>query len=137
MGNLPSPPRFSKIDSDSNSDSCFSKIYNTELTRGAVEDFRNALGADWEIQRHDLTVELYVRDLGTLRSIASDPEFATFHHLEEPYLSRNHVVVGLGWVEAYIEDGKVVNVLDDGTPVYSPIYADYVRDGGELRKALA
>lgn len=81
-----------------------------------------------------MTVELYVPDLQTLRGIASDPEFASFYHLEEPYLSRRHVVATLGWVEVYVEDGKVVNVTDGGSE-YRPEYAEFV--GQELRMALA
>lgn len=88
------------------------------------------MGANWIIDQHDMTVELYFRDMSTLRAIASDPTFASFHHLEEPYISRKHVVATLGWVEVYIEDGKVVNLTEDGTPTYSS-YATFVKEGGD------
>ncbi|THC88592.1 hypothetical protein EYZ11_011957 [Aspergillus tanneri] len=103
----------------------------------SLEAFSQALHANWIIKQHDLTVELYVHGLATLRAIATDPEFASFHHLEEPYLSRLHMVASLGWVEAFIENGKVVNVAEDGKPTYKPSYAAYVKDGGELDRAFS
>ncbi|GAB1212629.1 hypothetical protein ATERTT37_001773 [Aspergillus terreus] len=112
------------------------QVYSTQAARDALDAFRRSLGADWTIDQHDLTVELYIRDLQTLRNIAADPEFASFYHLEEPYLSRRHVVASLGWVEAYVEEGKVVNVTDEGSE-YRPGFGEFVGSGGELEKALA
>ncbi|KAE8149911.1 hypothetical protein BDV25DRAFT_172534 [Aspergillus avenaceus] len=112
------------------------QVYSTQATRDALDAFRRSLGADWTIDSHDLTVELYIRDLQTLRNIAADPEFASFYHLEEPYLSRRHVVASLGWVEAYVEEGRVVHVTDEGSE-YRPVLQDFVGQGGDLESALA
>ncbi|KAB8069132.1 hypothetical protein BDV29DRAFT_198906 [Aspergillus leporis] len=112
------------------------QVYSTQSTRDALDAFRRSLGTDWTIDTHDLTVELYIRDLQTLRNIAADPEFASFYHLEEPYLSRRHVVASLGWVEAYVEDGRVVNVTDEGSE-YRPEFGVFVGGGGELERGLA
>lgn len=115
----------------------YNQFYSTDATRGALERFKRALGADWTLDQHDLTVELYVRDLATLRAIAADPEFASFGAVEEPYLSRRHVVASLAWVEVYVQDGKVVNVAKDGTPAYQPAFEDFVKKNGPLSRALA
>ncbi|KAK3180249.1 hypothetical protein K4F52_008335 [Lecanicillium sp. MT-2017a] len=114
----------------------YNQVYSTEATRMVLASFQQSLGAGWDMTRQDLRVELYVRDLATLRAIAADPEFATFHELEKPYLSSDHVAVSLGLVEVYIEDGKVVNLADDGSSEYAPAYAAFVGASGELGRAL-
>ncbi|KAL9628415.1 MAG: hypothetical protein Q9164_007286, partial [Protoblastenia rupestris] len=93
------------------------------------------MGANWVIDQHDVTVELYLRDMAALKAIASDPAFASFAALEEPYISRKHVVVSLGWVEVYVQNGEVVGVDEDGRPTYSP-YAEFVKEGGQLSRLL-
>ena len=82
-----------------------------------------------------MTVELYLPDMATLKAIASDPEFASFSELEEPYISRRHVVASLGWVEVYVEDGRVVGFDSEGNSAYSP-YSEFVEDKGQLSKML-
>ncbi|KAI4859940.1 hypothetical protein F4820DRAFT_462088 [Hypoxylon rubiginosum] len=114
----------------------YHQVYSTTNTRSALDAFKRELSANWEIDDHNLTVELYIRDLETLRAIASDPVFATFSNLEEPYLSRRHVVASLAWVEVYIEEGKVVGLAQDGTPTYKPSFDDFVKPGGVLEQAL-
>lgn len=73
--------------------------------------------------------------MATLRAIASDPEFTSFRSIEEPYLSRKHVVVNLAWVEVFVEDGNVVNLAEDGTPAYDP-WEQFVSADGALSKSL-
>lgn len=46
------------------------------------------------------------------------------------------MAVSLGLVEVYIEDGKVVNLADDGSSEYAPAYAASVGASGELSRAL-
>ncbi|KAI0973106.1 hypothetical protein F4678DRAFT_38724 [Xylaria arbuscula] len=112
----------------------YNQVYSTAATRRALEDFKEQVGAPWAIEDHDLTVELYVRDMATLRAIAVDPAFAAFAQIEEPYLSYRHVVASLAWVEVFVEDGKVVGVEAPGG--YEPAYDEFVKDGGLLERLL-
>ena len=109
--------------------------FATNATRQALEDFKRELGANWVIDQHDMTVELYLPGIATLKAIASDPEFASFSELEELYISRRHVVASLGWVEVYVQDGRVVGIDGEGNSAYSP-YTEFVEEGGQLSKML-
>ncbi|KAK9325282.1 hypothetical protein V1517DRAFT_343440 [Lipomyces orientalis] len=79
-------------------------LYSPRRTREApLERCKSELGAEWSIEDHDFTVELYVRDLDTLRAIAYDPIRQTFPEKEAPYLSERHVVASLAWVEVFVK----------------------------------
>ena len=84
-----------------------------------------------------MTVELYARDLATLRAIANDPVRATFPEKEAPYLSNRHVVASLAWVEVFVKDNKVINIGEDGGSAYRPVFEEYTAPDGPLSKALA
>lgn len=64
-------------------------------------------------------VEFYFREPAHFLAVTQDPEFQTLQAQEEPYISRHNVVASLGWVETYVENGKVVHVGDDGKPTYA------------------
>ncbi|KAH6648734.1 hypothetical protein BKA67DRAFT_538751 [Truncatella angustata] len=112
------------------------QVYSTTDTRNALERFKRELGAQWTIDEHDLTVELYARDLATLRAIANDPVRATFPDKEAPYLSYRHVVASLAWVEVFVQDGRVVGLGEDGASAYKPSFEEFVAEGGPLSKIL-
>lgn len=71
----------------------------------------------WVVDDHDITVEFYFRDFDALTAVGQDPEFQKLQVEEGPYVNRAHTVASLGWVEVYVEGGKVVNVAD-GRPTY-------------------
>lgn len=79
------------------------------------------LNSDWggrfTISDHHVQVEYYMRDMETVYKVSQDPDFQALHAEEGPFVSRLHVVASVGWVEVYVEDGKVVNVRD-GKPTY-------------------
>jgi hypothetical protein len=63
-------------------------------------------------------VQFYLRDLDTLTELMADPEFQALQAEEEPWVSGIHAVLSIGWVEVYVQDGKVVHVGADGRPTY-------------------
>lgn len=72
----------------------------------------------WVVDDHDLTVEFYFRDINAVFKVAQDPEFKALQAEEAPFICRDRAVASLGWVETYIEDNRIVNVGDDGKPLY-------------------
>lgn len=71
----------------------------------------------WVIDDHDITIEFYFKDFAALTAVGQDPEFQALQAEEEPYISRTHTVASLGWVEVFVQDGKVVNIAN-GKPTY-------------------
>lgn len=43
----------------------------------------------------------------------TDPEFQALQESEEPYVNRAHTVVSLAWVEQYVADYQIVNIVND------------------------
>jgi hypothetical protein len=65
-----------------------------------------------------VTVEFYLHSLDELTAVLADPEFKALQQEEEPYVSGENIVATLGWVETYVQDGRVVNLDPDGVPTY-------------------
>ncbi|KAJ5726665.1 uncharacterized protein N7483_008022 [Penicillium malachiteum] len=108
----------------------YHQVFSTKDTRDGLERFKSELGAEWSIEDHDFTVELYVRDLETLRAIAYDPIRQTFPEKEAPYLSERHVVASLAWVEVFVQEGRVVGLGEDGVSAYKPSFEEIVAPEG-------
>lgn len=66
----------------------------------------------WTVDTHDTTVEFYFRDIADLVTVSTDPDFIALQAIEAPYISKDGVVAQLGWVETYIADQQVVNLVD-------------------------
>lgn len=60
-----------------------------------------------------MTSEFYFRNFAELNKVNSDPEFQALQASEEPFVNRAHTVVSLAWVENYVDEGEVVNIVDD------------------------
>jgi hypothetical protein len=60
-----------------------------------------------------VTIEFYFRSFAELNRVNSDPEFQALQASEEPFVNRVRTVVSLSWVEKYVDEGKVVNIVDD------------------------
>ncbi|KXJ85214.1 hypothetical protein Micbo1qcDRAFT_128419 [Microdochium bolleyi] len=93
-------------------------VFTPASFRQASKQLNAALGDKWVIRDYDLQVEFYFRDMATLSALAADPDFQAMQALEGPIVSRTHVEQSIGWVEMYIQDGKLVNVTADGKPTY-------------------
>ncbi len=60
-----------------------------------------------------MTLEFYFRSFEEMNKVTNDPDFQALQAEEEPYVNRKNTVVSLGWVETYVENGKVVNIKDN------------------------
>jgi hypothetical protein len=65
-------------------------------------------------------VEFYFRNFAELNKVNSDPDFQALQASEGPFVNLTHTVVTLGWVEKYVDGGKVVNIDQDGKSLYPP-----------------
>ena len=83
------------------------------MLRAASERLQNG----WTVDDHDLTVEFYFRDIAGLVTVSTDPDFIALQSIEGPFISKKGIVARLGWVETYVADEQVVNLLD-GKPQY-------------------
>ncbi|KAI1100212.1 hypothetical protein F4804DRAFT_336490 [Jackrogersella minutella] len=77
---------------------------------------------DWVIDDHDITVEFYFRNFADLEKMRADPDFRALQASEGPYVNLVHTIATLGWVEKYLDGGKVVNIKD-GKSAY-PTWAE-------------
>ena len=58
-----------------------------------------------------------------MNNVRNDPEFRALQASEGPYVNLIHTVATLGWVEQYVDGGKVVNIGPDGKSTY-PSWAE-------------
>ncbi|KAJ5219518.1 hypothetical protein N7468_008722 [Penicillium chermesinum] len=98
------------------------KLYKGQARQGVllppayrtfVDDTNRRNNRGWVIDDHDVTIEFYFRNFAELNRVNSDPEFQALQASEEPFVNRAHTVVSLSWVENYVDEGKVVNIVDD------------------------
>ena len=79
----------------------------------------NQRGNPWVVRDYDAQVEFLFRDMETFFKGASDPDFQALQAEEEPWISRIHSEISVGWLETYVNDRNVVNVRDDGKPDFA------------------
>lgn len=92
--------------------------------RDQIQELNERLGSKWTVDSHDVVVEFYVRDLAVVEDIINDPDFQKLQSAETPWIDAERVPIGasLGWVEVYLEQGKVVHVTEDEKPAYGKLY---------------
>ena len=66
----------------------------------------------WIVDTHDAIVEFYFRDIADLVTVSTDPDFIALQTIEASYVSKEGIVAQFGWVETYIADQQVVNLVD-------------------------
>ncbi|KAM0818569.1 hypothetical protein AB5N19_04381 [Seiridium cardinale] len=98
----------------------YQQVYTPASYRTALEEMNRRDGRGFVVDDHDVTVEFYFRSFAELHKVTSDPEFQAAQATEGPYVNLVHTVVSLGWVEKYVDGGKVVNIGEDGKSAYSP-----------------
>jgi hypothetical protein len=86
--------------------------------RGAAIAMNAARGNRWTVRDHDFQIEFYFRDPAVFGNIGKDPEFQALQSTHGPYVSRIHTEASIGWVETYVQDGKAVNLSEDGKSEY-------------------
>lgn len=52
-------------------------------------------------------------------AVRTDPDFQALQSSEDPYVNLVYTVVMLSWVERYVDNGNIVNIVD-GKSTYSP-----------------
>ncbi|EMR72125.1 hypothetical protein UCREL1_834 [Eutypa lata UCREL1] len=97
----------------------YQQIFTPPPYRAALDEMNRRGNRGWVIDDHDITVEFYFRNFAELEKINQDPEFQELQAAEGPYVNLIHTVVTLGWVEKYVDEGKVVNVKN-GKSTYPP-----------------
>ncbi|KAF1980477.1 hypothetical protein BU23DRAFT_562817 [Bimuria novae-zelandiae CBS 107.79] len=99
-------------------------LFSLKSARDQVQELNERLGGGkWTVDNHDVVVEFYVRDLAAVEGIINDPDFQKLQSEEAPWIDAERVTIGasLGWVEVYVEQGKVVNILKDEKPAYGEL----------------
>lgn len=69
-----------------------------------------------------MIVEFYLQDLDAAEAIINDADFQKLQSEEAPWIDMDRTPIGatLGWVEVYVDQGKIVNITD-GKPSYTPL----------------
>ncbi|KAF3015328.1 hypothetical protein E8E14_009868 [Neopestalotiopsis sp. 37M] len=101
----------------------YQTIYSPLAYRTALDAINRRDGRGFIVDDHDVTVEFYFRTFAELSRVTSDPAFQAAQAAEAPYVNLVHTVVSLGWVEKYVDGGRVVNLGDGGESAY-PSWAE-------------
>ncbi|KAE8149912.1 hypothetical protein BDV25DRAFT_155457 [Aspergillus avenaceus] len=96
----------------------YGMIFSSASAQATAKNLNRQLGGRWTVDDHDVTVEFYLRSVNELTTVLADPEFKALQEEEEPYVSGENIVATLGWVETYVQDGRVVNLDTAGSPIY-------------------
>ncbi|PYH91393.1 hypothetical protein BO71DRAFT_332322, partial [Aspergillus ellipticus CBS 707.79] len=96
----------------------YQQVYTPPSFREALEESSRRNKRGWVVDDHDLTVEFYFRNFLAMNNVGMDPEFRALQAAEGPYVNLVHTVASFGWVEQYVDGGKVVNIGEDGKSVY-------------------
>ena len=80
-----------------------------DILSAACERLQNS----WTVDTHSATVKFYFGDIADLVTVPTDPDFIALQAIEVPSISKKGVVAQLGWVETYIADQQVVNLVDE------------------------
>ncbi|KAJ5100444.1 hypothetical protein N7456_006496 [Penicillium angulare] len=91
----------------------YQQCYSPPAYRTFADDMNRRNNRGWVIDDHDVTIEFYFRSFAELNKVNSDPEFQALQASEEPFVNRVHTVVSLSWVESYVDEGKLVNIVDE------------------------
>ncbi|KAJ5200376.1 hypothetical protein N7491_008822 [Penicillium cf. griseofulvum] len=90
----------------------YSYHFSPTPVRNVLSTACERLQNGWTVDTHDATVEFYFRDIADLVTVSTDPDFIALQAIEAPYISKEGVIAQLGWVETYIADQQVVNLVD-------------------------
>ncbi|KAK7749852.1 hypothetical protein SLS53_000433 [Cytospora paraplurivora] len=97
----------------------YQQCFSPPQYREALDAMNRQNKRGWVIDDHDITIEFYFRTFEELTAVNTDPDFLALQSSEGPYVNLIHTVVSLSWVEKYVDNGKVVNVVD-GKSTYPP-----------------
>ncbi|KAK3382608.1 hypothetical protein B0T24DRAFT_672576 [Lasiosphaeria ovina] len=98
----------------------YQMVYTPAPFREALDGMNRRNKRGWVIDDHDITVEFYFRSFAELTRVNQDPEFQALQAAEGPYVNLVHTVAALGWVEKYVDGGRIVHLGADGKSTYPP-----------------
>ncbi|KAM6484625.1 EthD domain-containing protein [Trichoderma sp. SZMC 28011] len=89
----------------------YTQYHTPPETRNLATALAETVGAT--VAPFDGYVEFFVNNPEDLWKATSDPEYPVKMHPDEQYMfDSSKMQVTIGWVEVYIQDGKVVNIVD-------------------------
>ncbi|KAK8094856.1 hypothetical protein PG997_001541 [Apiospora hydei] len=88
----------------------YQMAFNTTSTRALADSMK----LPYPVSTHDLEIEYYFRDVASLLAVSADAGFRALHVECEPYVDLAATTVTLTWIEVYLEDGRLVNVDQEG-----------------------
>ncbi|RAO73299.1 uncharacterized protein BHQ10_009311 [Talaromyces amestolkiae] len=90
------------------------QVYAPKRAQKLLFDWKEKFNRNWVLEDYDAAVEFYFKDFDSMNAIAQDPGFHRLQQEELPFIDQNRPPKAtFGWVEAYIVDGKIVNIKDD------------------------
>ncbi|GCB17129.1 hypothetical protein AAWM_00014 [Aspergillus awamori] len=89
----------------------YTLYFAPQSAQKVLSDWKRVGGRNWELDTYDACVEFYFTDFAVMGAIAQDPDFGKLQEAELPFLDASRPPrAHLGWVQAYIHDGQIINV---------------------------
>ncbi|KAK2591240.1 hypothetical protein QQS21_011082 [Conoideocrella luteorostrata] len=88
----------------------------------------------WSVDDHDVQISYWVRTLEQAHAILMDPEFQALVQEASGYQDDDRATFAAGWVEVYVEDGKLVNMDEQGNTVYQESFAAKCTLGSDSKR---
>ncbi|KAI1810344.1 hypothetical protein GGS20DRAFT_594769 [Poronia punctata] len=98
----------------------YDMIFNTTATRALGK----SLNLPYKLNDYDLQIEYYFKDVESLLGISGDKDFKVLHGEAEPYVDLTTTNITVGWVEVYLDNGKLVNIDSDGKTSLYPSFEE-------------
>lgn len=92
-----------------------------------------AVQPGFKIDDHDAMISVCVRKTDDLVAIVMDPDFQALVAGDAEVTDMERGTVTAGWEEVYVEDGKIVNVDEDGKSTY-PTFAECLKASDESER---
>ena len=89
----------------------------------------------WEIDDHDIQIQVYVRTTDQLLAILSDPDFQALMAEEDAgdLQDPSKATICAGWEEVYVDNNEIVNI-EDGKSLYGT-YQERVSSGDGIHSS--
>jgi hypothetical protein len=88
-----------------------------------TRELAKGLQLPWKIDDHDVTIEFYFTDVSALLAVSADQDFKDLHVDTEKFIRLNATTISVTWIEAYLKDGKIVNIDSEGKSL-QPSFAE-------------
>ncbi|KAI0539809.1 hypothetical protein GGR58DRAFT_463532 [Xylaria digitata] len=88
--------------------------YDMAFNTASTQALGSSMKLPYKINDYDLQIEYYFKDVASLIAISGDEGFKALHVECEPYVDLATTTVTISWVEVYLEDGKLVNIDNEG-----------------------